>query len=456
MRPCRAIPCLAVAFFLGGCSTPSPEPLRTPEPPVLALPATDTPAPFPHEWWTLFGDPELDRLIALAREQNRDLAQAAARIDAARANARIAGADAALRLDAVGGLSRQRGFRNAGALSGHYQAKQFDAGLELSYEVDLWGRVRALRTAAEKDLALTLQERAAAEISLCAQVARFHLNRRALRREAEIVRQQLAQDTETERLLDIRASSGFATDLDVERTRIEKATREGELAQLRESEQALANALALFCGQSSSPSGSLADANVTLPPVPNALSLALLEARPDVAAKRSRWEAALARVQTARAEFYPAVRLAGSFGYAAEHPEDLLEWRSRLWSLIGSLTAPVLDGGRLKGNLELAAAQLKEASAAYESAVLTAYREVSDALNASRALAEQQTAAGQRLAAADRALALSRERYDKGFATYLEVVDSTRSRLAAQRTLVQLDAARQCAAVDLIRALGLP
>lgn len=447
------------ACWLAGCSTPPPEALRTPQPPPLAETNRDDTAarPFPRAWWTAFRDPELDRLIDEARAQNRDVAQAAARIDAAKARARLAGSDAAPYVSAAGGASRQRTSANAALPSGRNYASQAAGELDFAYELDLWGRLRTARLAAEKEVELSEEERSALEISLCAQVAQRHLTRLALRREADVVAQQVARYTESESLHATRAEAGFATELDLQRVRIEKANLEGELARLRQSEQAQAVALALLCGRAPSLAATNDPAREAfLPEIPDTLSLALLEARPDVAARRKRWEAACLRVQSARAEFYPTVRLAGAFGFAAEHPEELLEWRSRLWSLAGSLTAPLLDGGRLKGNLELVYAQLREAAASYEAAVLTAYREVADALNTLRALDGEEPAALRARDAAQSALGLSRERYEKGFATYLEIVESDRARLTALRTLAQIQGSRQTAAVDLIRALGLP
>ena len=190
---------------------------------------------------------------------------------------------------------------------------------------------------------------------------------------------------------------------------------------------------------------------MTLPPAPQTLALALLEARPDVAARRTAWEVAAQRLHVAQAERLPALKLAGSIGYASQYPEDLLNWKSHLWSLTAGLTAPLLDGGRLRGNLDLANAQLREAASAYEAAMLTAYREVADARVNVISLADQQHAALRVCSASQRALALAQERYEKGYSSYLDVVESNRSLLAAQRTRVRLAGEQQCAFVDLVQ-----
>ena len=450
---------LLSAMLLAGCATPPPEPLHAPPPP--AAEATNrieaVTRPLPTEWWTAFRDPELNRLIGLAHTQNRDLQQAAARLEAAQARAKLAGAESALQVSGSVGATRQRSSQNTAVQFGKNYLTQFSAGLEFAYEADLWGRIRATRAAVGKEVELSAAERAAAEITLLAQVAKQHLGRLAVQREITVVVKQIAMDADTENLQATRVEAGFASELDLQRVRIEKATREGELAQLRESEQALANALAVLCGEA--PGATVTNGvpgDAVLPEVPLALSLALLDARPDVAARHAKWEASFQRVEAARAEFYPALRLSGEFGYASKRTGNLLDWQSRLWSLVGGLTSPVLDGGRLKGNLALMNAQLREDAAGYEAAVLTAYREVADALNTLHALADEQAAAERVRDAAQRALALSRERYEKGFVTYLEVVESDRALLSAQVTLLRFQAGRQNATVDLIRALGLP
>lgn len=445
--------------LLAGCKLTPPEPLRTPVPPMSADTnrAVVVERPFPHAWWTVFHDPELTRLIALAQTNNLDLVQAAARIDAARARATIAGADAAVQVTGSGSGMRQRTSQNTAMQAGLRRYSQFSVDLNFAYEVDIWGRVKASRKAAENEIMFSAAERDAAEISLLAQVAKNYLTSLALQREIAVIDNQIARYIETEKLQSVRVNSGFSTEFDLQRTRIERASSEGEREQLRQQERGYAIARDLLCGQTAEvPSTQSAKpiATVQTPDAPQRLSLAVLESRPDVLARRISWDVAVQRLHVARAEQLPALRLGGSVGYASQYPEDLLNWKSHLWSITAGLTAPLFDGGRLRANVELAQAQLKEATSVYEAAMLTAYREVADARNTVLALAEQQHAAERVRDAAQRALALARERYEKGFATYLDVIDSERSLLTAQRTLVRIEGDRQCAIVDLVRALG--
>ncbi|MEI7946916.1 MAG: efflux transporter outer membrane subunit [bacterium] len=453
-------------LFFAGCVARPDKPLMTPAPaPSMAVVSVASnelervARPLPVAWWTSFRDPELDRLIARAREQNRNLAQALARIEAAQAAARLVGAESALQVSGTAGASRSR--MSASTVSSPfiplYQTR-LGIGFQFAYEADLWGRIRALREAAAKNVELSVAERETADITLCAEVAKAYLGRLALLRETALLDRQLAAYGETEKLQTVRSDAGFSTDLDVSRTRIESANREGERAALYERAQALRHALDLLCGDAAAPGvvTNKPPVETFTPEVPETLSLSLLEQRPDVAAKRVKWEVAVQRVHAARTARYPALTLSGKIGTESDRLSDLLDWRSRLWSIAAGLSAPILDGGRLAASLDLERAALNEAAAGYEAAVLTAYREVADALNTLHSLVERQRAAEAAREASRRALALSRERYDKGFVTYLEVIESERALLTAERALVQLQASRQTATIDLIRALGIP
>ncbi len=449
----------AAVCWLAGCSTPPPAPLRTP---VSALADTNRAGsavsrPLPRDWWTAFGDPELDRFVALAREQNRELEQAAARIDEARARLWLAGAESALQATGTAGAGRTRTSESIGNPLGPGPRNAFSLGVDFSYEADLWGRVRATREAARQQAGVSEAERAALEISLLGRVAAAQFERLAAAREAALIQRQLAGYADAEQVQRARAEGGFATDLDFQRVRVEQAAREGELAQARLRTRRAAHALAVLCGQPPEAVAAEVDpAPASVPEVPGRLSMELLEARPDVAAARGVWEAARARMEAARAALYPALRLSGSIGFETAHAEDLLDWQSRLWALVGGLTAPLLDGGRLRGQVEIERAQVRRAAAAYEQAVLTAYRDTADSMQALHFLARQREAAEAGRDAAGRALSLSRECHAGGFVSYLEVVDSERAQLAAELSIVRIDAQRQSATVDLIRALGIP
>jgi len=457
---------LSLFLVLTGCIQTPDQPLTTPAPASAMTLTPDSTngtsrveRPLPKAWWNAFNDPELNRLIARAREQNRNLVQAAARIEAAQATARRIGADSALQMSGSATAGRSR--LSESTVSAPFiplEQTRLGLGLQFAYEADLWGRIRALRDAASKQVELSVAERETAEITLCAEVAKAYLNRHALLREEQVLERQISASLETEKLQTIRMESGFTTDLDRSRTRVEVATREGERAVLRERQQALCYMIDLLCGDAAGVNTftNKPSETTTTPSVPGTLSLALLELRPDVTAQRLRWEAALQRATAAQAARYPALTLSGKIGTESERLSDLLDWKSRLWSVVAGLSAPILDGGRLKASRDIELAALKEAAAGYEAAVLTAYREIADALNTLRAIEERQAAAERARVASKRTLVVAQERYEKGFVTYLDVIESERSLLVSERTLIQLASLRQIATIDLIRALGIP
>lgn len=452
----RALPVMLVVglALLAGCRTPPPAPLVTP---TSSLVEAAVGGPFPEAWWTVFQDPELDRLVGLAREQNRELAQALARIDEARARARIAGADAALQVEGRAQASRTRLSESVDNPLAPGPRDDFSLGVDLAYEVDIWGRLRNQREAALRQVEVSELDRAALELSLLGRVAAAYFEYRAAVREEALLERQLSGYGDSISLQTARSQAGLASDLELERIRVEQSTREGDRAVVAQRAREARHALALLCGMPPEElviSDAVVEARVH--EVPSTLALPLLEARPDVASARAGWEAAVARVAQTRAALYPQIRLTGTLGYEAGESADLFDWQSRLASLVGGLTAPLLDGGRLRGRVAVEEAQLRAAALAYEQSVLTAYREVADGLQLVQSLARRQVSAETGRAAANRALELSRDRYAAGYVSYLEVVESERSLLASDRLLAQLGAQRQRATVDLIRALGLP
>jgi NodT family efflux transporter outer membrane factor (OMF) lipoprotein len=441
---------LVVLGCAAGCVTPPPSALRAP-------PAPPGPASSAEAWWTSFADPALDRLMAEARANNRDLEQAAARLDEARARARIAGAEGALRADAVAVAARTRSSESVETPLPPGPRNRYAPGVDMRYEVDLWGRIRSTREAARQQVLVSEAERAALELSLLGRVAAAYFEQQAAMREVALIEAQLAGYADAEQVNRARADAGLSSELDAQRVAVERAVREGERSDALLTARLAAHRLDVLCGRAP---GSTVPApprgEAVIPVAPDAVGGERLERRPDVAAARAAWERALAQARSAHAAFRPSLVLSGSIGYEASAFEELFDWRSRLWSLAGGLSAPLLEGGRIRGEYDVAVAQVRAATAAYEETMLVAYREVADALQAIDLLAAQLRSVETGCAAASRALDLSRERYAGGFVSYLEVVESERSLLAAQRTKVQVGLGLQLAHIDLLRALSAP
>lgn len=436
----------AVAALLTGCVSPR------------SVPRTDTPPTAETGmWWTDFGDTNLVRMIDLVRSRNRDMVQAAARIDEAQARARVVGADAGLQARGVVSGGRNRFSESTRNPLAPGPRDDFTTRLDLSYEVDLWGRLDATRRAARQRVVLSEAERSALELSLLARVATLYFERQGVLAEAALLERQLEAYAEMIEVQGVREKAGYAPALERERTDVERAARQMELDGLRLQARQTAHALAVLCGVPPEELG-IPDTQSTaaVPAAPRTLPLDWLAFRPDVAAARAAWEAAKAQAEAAQAARYPALSLSGSIGCEANRARDLLDWQSRLWNLVGGLTSPLLDGGRLDAQLEVERARVRAAAAAFEQAVLTAYREVADAMQALETLARQQSEATTGAEAAMRLRALSGKRFAAGLVSYLEVLESDRASLAAQRSVVQVETRCRVASVDLVRALARP
>ncbi|HEY0947357.1 MAG TPA: efflux transporter outer membrane subunit [Opitutaceae bacterium] len=401
-------------------------------------------------WWTAFGDPALDALVERALEHNQDLRAAAARVEQARASAGLARAAFFPSLQVEADASR---FRN---LDQAYTTNDYvNVPATLSYELDLWGRVRRLNAGARAEAAAEANLFAAARLALVADVAQTYFALRATEREEEIVRATAATRQDARDVIAARLRGGTAAELDLARAETELATAEAELAATQQSRAALQNGLAVLVGVPAS-GFSLNDraTAATLPAVPADLPSTLLERRPDVAAAEQALIAANARIGVAKAAFFPAISLTGSAGYESAEFDDVFRWDKRVWSVGPRLYLPIFQGGRNRANLARSEAAYEEAVASFRQQVLVAFREVQDALTAARLLAAQAAAQERAAASARRAAQLSRTRYDAGYVAYLEVVDSERSALAAERASVRLGAQRLVAGVTLIKALG--
>lgn len=408
------------------------------------------------DWWHAFGDPALDDLETRALAANQDLRAAVARVEQARAMAGLARSAYLPSLTADASLTRER-------RSGTIENRPPDAestthrlALDLSWEIDLFGRVRRLNESARADLDAAGAMFAAARLALTAEVATTHFTLRALDRERRIVADTTQIRRDALELVRSRVERGRADDLDLARAETELATTEADAAALAIRRAAAQNALAVLLGEAA-PDTSVAtagDLDVAVLEIPAGLPGDLLTRRPDIAAAERALAAASARIGVAKAAFFPAIALTGSAGYASADLGELIRPDSRLWSFGPSLYLPLFQGGRNKTNLARSRAVYDESAALYRQSMLVALREVQDALTASRFLADQAAAQSRAVTSARRGAELAQKRYDAGFVSYLEVVDALRTALAVERAEAQLAGQRWITRVALIKALG--
>lgn len=406
-------------------------------------------------WWKVFQDPILDKIEAQVLEHNQTLEAALARLERARAVARLPAANLLPRLDMNADyLNFQRSLGGFGG-SGSITDQEFTVPFDLSYEVDLWGRIRRSWEAARAEAQASQAAYETVLLSVTAEAARTYFLLRALDAELEALRRTVELRVEAQRVVKERVGVGLASELDLARVEAEVKTAEAESLSVQRQRDELEHALAVLCGQAAPVFTAISDPlDVSPPRIPSGIPSRALERRPDVAEAERLMAAANARIGVAKAASFPVVTLFGSYGWQGAKWDDLFHADSRVWSYGPSISVPMFAGGRNAANLRAARADHEEATANYRYAVLAAFREVEDALTAANLLAQQQQAQNGVVEASQRAAKLSIDRYTQGLVNFLDVVDAERARLAAERQAAQIRGQRMAAAILLIKALG--
>jgi multidrug efflux system outer membrane protein len=464
MAPFTTLPTLLI--MLAGCISCT-APLQIARPADPATPTTfKTPVvadglQIGSDWWKLFNDPQLDALEQQALALSPTLAIASARVERARAQSSVVAAEFGPRVTADGAVQRFRTSRDVATapfIGGQRRAiedNQFSAQAALGWELDVWGRIKASYAVAQAQLLSTLLEADGMRLMLTAEVASTYLQLRGLDDEGRIVNAATQSRRDALRVVQLRYDVGVVTDLDLERARTELANALADASDLARRRNGLENALAQLTGQAPKElrlplSGTVPSAPVIAAGIPSEM----LQRRPDISQALALRSAAFAQTGVAQAAFYPQIRLTGAAGLASSDLTSLISAPARLFSLGPSISIPVLDSGRNQANWRAAQAGLDEAQANFQQKILIALREVDDALSELTHRRMTAQAQQQAITAASRATRVARLRYEKGAASYLEVTDTERTQLAAERALAQTRAAQWVATVQLVRSLG--
>jgi len=447
-----------IVFLLAGCaaSLPKIDPEKLPAVPAefkenwtVAAPAEAQPR---GEWWKAFSDPVLDELVARAERNNASIQVAAARLRQARAFVRATDADRSLQVGAGASANRVQGIVNGNPGPAR---SIFSTGVDLGYEVDLFGRLAQATDAARLDAQSREGLLQSTRLLVQAEVAQAYLALRALDTERSLVRTTLNAYRQTLALTERRWRAGDVAELDVARASAEVAATESEALALDRRRAELEHALAVLVGEvPSNFSVETTEWSTALPVIPAGVPSTVLTRRPDVSAAQNTMLSAQTRVGVAKAAWFPNVALTASGGYASTELSDLFKWSSRAWGIGALLSLPLLDGGRRKAGIESAAAELDGAVARYREQILVAFKDVEDQLAALRLLTEQAEAQGRAVASASRSTALSGTRYRAGYVSQLELLDAQRSELRNRREALQVRSARYQSTVALVRALG--
>ena len=447
---------LAAAVSLAGCTSLIPA-YQRPAAPVAAsfadaasAPAASTPAT-DIEWQRFFADARLQRLIAIALANNRDLRVAVLNIEQARAQAQIRRADEWPTLNV--GVTGSRAPGTSGNLTSLYTAGFAVTG----YELDLFGRVRSLGQAALAQYLATAEARKAAQISLIAAVATTHLALLADDELLAVTRGSLATREESFKLTRLKFDNGAASELDLRQAESLLEGARVALAQQTRQRALDENALVLLLGQplpADLPAAAAMLAEQTLPELPAGVPSDVLVRRPDVLAAEQQLIAAHANIGAARAAFFPRITLTGSAGTASSELSGLFKSGSFAWTFAPQALLTIFDAGRNQANLDAAKAGREIALAQYERAIQTAFREVSDALAGRATLGEQLRAQRAQANAEATRYRLADLRWRNGAASYLDVLDAQRSLFASQQAVVQVQALQVQNQVTLYKALG--
>ena len=447
------------AALLSGCATAPLQHAALPAAPAtFAGPQATGPSatlPASGQWWQAFNDPVLDNLIGRAMAGNSDLKVAAAHLEQSHALLKSAKADLWPELDAAYNPERSTYLEPPGKA-----ATAHSLDLELSYEVDLSGRLSKAARAANLDAKASNALLADTRLLIQARVAQSYFALRALDEDRAIVADTLATYRQSLDVTQTRFREGDVAELDVARLQTEVATTEAEGLALDQQRAELAHALATLIGETATGFDVTTQAwnsepwAGAVPVIPAGIPSQVLQRRPDVAAAQDQLDAAALRVGVAKAAWFPTLSLTADGGYESSNLSHLFDTASHSFTLAAVLSQAIFDGGRRNASIDYAKGGLDVAFAGYHQTVLTAFQDVEDQLSDLDYLRKQQGAEDAAVAAANRAYTLSQSRYREGSSSQLDVLDAQRSLLAIRRQALHVRAAQYQSSVGLIRAIG--
>ena len=411
------------------------------------------------DWWVVFGDPVLNDLEKQAVIANPSLKAAVERVDQARAQARVTQAQLYPAINADISSSRQHLGADRpiqpGVTATSYSYNTFTLPPQVSYEADIFGKIRRSLEASRADYQASVADYQTILLALKSNLAQDYFNLRYLDADRAVLRENIKVQQDFLDLTRRRHEGGLASGLDVAAAETQLNTTQasyvGDEKQRDDLEHAIAALLGKPPSEFSLPENPL---NLTPPVLPPGLPSELLERRPDVAEAERHIAAANARIGVARAAYFPDLTLTGGAGYLSGSLTNLISGPSSQWFVSALLAVPVFEGGRIKANYQFAQAVYREAVDNYRQQVLTAFRQVEDALSDLRVLEEQGQAQDTAVHSSQRTVQISTARYKEGLAEYLEVLAAENTLLANQRLSTAILGMRLVAAVQLINAIG--
>lgn len=417
-------------------------------------------------WWIVFNDPVLNSLIDEALAHNLDLVAAAARVTEAQALLGLAVTD---QTPVAYAAASRTGNRNSGASanSGPGQPLQSTTNrvtLNVSFEIDFWGKYRRATEAARAELLSVQANRNALRLSLTAQVAQGYFNLRALDARIAVTGQAIRRGDEALAMQTKRFDAGVISEFDYRQRFAEVDSGRAQLPPLQSQRNNQERALGVLLGRSPREimsgrvdrpqAGAGRPALAAAIAVPAGLPSDLLLRRPDLIEAEQKLIAANARIGVARAAYFPSISLTGLLGSESSSLGDLFSGPARIWNFAGNLTQPLWGAGRIGRQVEIAEARTEQVVAQYRNAIANAFREVQDAIQAQAAAREVLDIEQRRVTSLSKSTDLARLRYENGVASQLDVIDAERSLLLAELNRIEAERAMQASIADLYKALG--
>lgn len=410
-------------------------------------------APVEARWWRSFNDPLLSRLVEQALRENTDILTARARVDEYRARLRAANGDRLPSLDAGVNGTRARVLSSATGLPVY--STVYQGALQASYEVDIWGRQADTAAAARASLEAQQAAAAAAMLTVASSVASGYLTLHALDRQLALTRATLESRQNSLNLARRQFETGYSSRLEYVQAQAEYQAASAQIPQLSHQITQQENALSILVGNNPGPIRRGGDADSLRPlPLPTVLPSTLMRRRPDIIQAERQLVAADATLDSARAGLLPSINLTASGTLQDNALEKLIDNPFRLWSIGGSVLAPLLNREALNAQVDITTATRNQALYNYENVVRSAFGEVNNSLDAILRLEEQLGETTRQAQVVSEALRIAHNRYSNGYASYLEELDAQRTLFATQLSVIQLQNNLLLAQIDLYRALG--
>jgi NodT family efflux transporter outer membrane factor (OMF) lipoprotein len=420
-------------------------------------PAQPNDQSFSGNWWEIFQDPQLNALEVQVNVSNQNLKAAEAQYTQARAQLRYSRADLFPTVTADPSATRNRisNHRPASVTTNGITYNDFQIPFELSYQIDVWGRVRRTVEAYRDQAQASAADLAAVNLSMHAQLALDYFQARTLDAEEQLLNSTVTQYEQALQLIENRYAGGLASDLEVEQARTQLETTLAQAVDVGVARAQYEHAVAVLVGKPPA-SFSLPPLPLTMPPppIPVGLPSELLERRPDIAAAERQMAAANAQIGVTKAAYYPNISLGAAGGFESSAITTLLSGPSILWSAGPSALFTVFDVGRRRAASDQAIAAYDQAVANYRQTVLTGFQQVEDNVAALRILEHEAQVQNTAVTAAEKYLTLANTRYTGGVTSYLEVTTAQSAALSDEVTAVNILGRRMVDAVTLIQALG--